>query len=563
MRKSFKKAVVVLALIFFLMQFNFFIHAQTTGFATTGTVTNTNPNAITVHNTLYIGRGLTAMSNNTVIGVNAYVNATSGYNSSTIIGSGAMQYSTTADNTVAIGFNALGGIATTNLNTGTQNIAIGNEALRRNTSGNYNTAIGWGAMQNSTTGSSNVAQGQTSLSANTTGSQNCAFGRQALVSLNSTTDASSNTAIGYQALQYLTTGSNNVGIGYNAGSANFTNGSNNVFIGAGTVSNSGNNQLNIQNCIYGIGMGQAGAGSGSVGLGISSPLSRLHLGSGMIRIDGTVTTANMNVNYFNGGPGTGLQLQDGSDFFGILLENKAPGGLDDHDVVMYYGDNLGGEDLKFCRANWNTPTAGVHNILEVMRLSANGNLGIATAAPTARLHVFGPIGGTNSTVRFENLPVNTQGNLPVIVIDANGNLFRANNTVGNRPASASNSELVDKLDKLELENENFKTQIEELRNKLNLLTPGDVTIKINSIEVVPNPITGTSVVSYKLDNTNTAAYLIISDLQGKLLKQISLTKNQASGQVQVSKKDLPNGMYVFAIVSGNAEVQSKKVLVAE
>ena len=119
------------------------------------------------------------------------------------------------------------------------------------------------------------------------------------------------------------------------------------------------------------------------------------------------------------------------------------------------------------------------------------------------------------------------------------------------------------IEKLKLENENFKLQLTELQNKFNQLTPGDVKIKVNSLEVVPNPITGTSVVSYKLDNANAASILVISDLQGKLLKQIPLAKNQQQGQVQVSKKDLPNGMYVFTIVSGNAEVQSKKVLVSE
>ncbi|MFT3908975.1 MAG: tail fiber domain-containing protein [Ferruginibacter sp.] len=111
--------------------------------------------------------------------------------------------------------------------------------------------------------------------------------------------------------------------------------------------------------------------------------------------------------------------------------------------------------------------------------------------------------------------------------------------------------------------EKLQSEINELKNKLNQLVPGANKIKVSTFDIIPNPITGTSVISYKLDENNMAAALVIYDLQGKLLKQINISKNVKEGSVQVSKNELAPGMYVIALVSGNTEIQSKKVIVSQ
>ncbi|HBT93686.1 MAG TPA: hypothetical protein DEB23_05420 [Chitinophagaceae bacterium] len=114
------------------------------------------------------------------------------------------------------------------------NSALGYRALFHITTGNYNTAVGYEAAHNTTTGQYNTALGQSSLFTNTTGSQNTALGLNAL--LNNTTGGS-NVVVGLDAMQHNTTGSSNTALGYNAGShitggaTPNTTASNGIFIG--------------------------------------------------------------------------------------------------------------------------------------------------------------------------------------------------------------------------------------------------------------------------------------------------------------------------------------------
>jgi hypothetical protein len=98
----------------------------------------------------------------------------------------------------------------------TQNTAYGTTALTANTSGIYNTAIGYQSMLGTTTGSRNTAVGERSLVVNTTGAENTAVGELALYSNN----GSYNTALGRSALETNTTASNNTAVGYQAGFSN-------------------------------------------------------------------------------------------------------------------------------------------------------------------------------------------------------------------------------------------------------------------------------------------------------------------------------------------------------
>jgi len=90
------------------------------------------------------------------------------------------------------------------------NLFIGNTAGRNTTTGSSNTALGGYALAVNTTGYGNLAVGTSALTANTTGFYNAAFGPNALSS-NSTGD--SNTATGYRALTANTTGYRNTATG--------------------------------------------------------------------------------------------------------------------------------------------------------------------------------------------------------------------------------------------------------------------------------------------------------------------------------------------------------------
>jgi hypothetical protein len=114
------------------------------------------------------------------------------------------------------------------------NTALGIRALFHITTGNYNTGIGYEAGHNITTGNYNTAIGQSALFTATSASQNTAIGLNALLYA---TSGISNVAVGLDTLQHITTGGSNTAIGYNAGS-HITGGStpnttatNGVFIG--------------------------------------------------------------------------------------------------------------------------------------------------------------------------------------------------------------------------------------------------------------------------------------------------------------------------------------------
>jgi hypothetical protein len=90
------------------------------------------------------------------------------------------------------------------------NTVVGVIAMNNNTTGAKNTAIGYAALSGNTTGGNNTVVGYQALLGNTTGANNTAVGTQAL--LGNTTGAN-NTAVGQLAGYNITTGSRNVVIG--------------------------------------------------------------------------------------------------------------------------------------------------------------------------------------------------------------------------------------------------------------------------------------------------------------------------------------------------------------
>ena len=204
----------------------------------------------------------TTASQNTAVGHEALYNTTTN-GTQTAVGFHALR-NATGSNNLAIGYRALRGTAGTN--TGTYNVAIGEDSLLAITFGSYNTALGYRALYANATGDNNIAIGYGSLIANTGGGNNVAVGNNALSKLtvqsnsvgvgtnalfantgsNNTaigdavlygqvgsSTGSSNTGVGSGALSSITTGANNVAVGRNAGTSGtaITTGSNNTFVG--------------------------------------------------------------------------------------------------------------------------------------------------------------------------------------------------------------------------------------------------------------------------------------------------------------------------------------------
>jgi hypothetical protein len=276
----------------------------------------------------------TTGNDNTAVGRDALLNnTTASFN--TAIGRSALRSNTTTSNNVAVGYQAAYSSQAAN------NVAVGYHASYSNTTGSGLTSVGYQALTANTTGAENTAIGRNALSSNTTGGYNTALGRQAL---NSNTTANYNTAVGYEALKTNTTGANNTALGYSAGST-LTTGTNNTLIGynaqpsSATVSNEvtiGDDNVTVTRL------------KGNVGIGTSSPHGALSvLGQGRIVTIGSGPTANTPE---------------------LKARTAADTGYAFFDISTY-------------RTKFFTEGS------ERMVIREDGNVGIGTTSPTAKLHV--------------------------------------------------------------------------------------------------------------------------------------------------------------------------------
>ncbi|NQX82989.1 MAG: hypothetical protein HRT66_13495, partial [Flavobacteriaceae bacterium] len=217
------------------------------------------------------------------------------------IGKSSMLYVTQANNNVAIGTNTLEGGEPEGPNVfmGNDNVAIGHSALRKNVSGNENIAIGSNSIHGEfySNVDRNVAIGYEAFYSENTGlsgNNNVSIGYKSLYS-SENLNGNNNVSIGYKSLYSSgkLNGDNNISIGYESSLNIGVNDSNNITIGyrAGVFRNNGensdtavNNQLNIGNIIFGIGVDgvETTLSTGNIGIGVANPTSKL-------QVDGTLT----------------------------------------------------------------------------------------------------------------------------------------------------------------------------------------------------------------------------------------------------------------------------------
>jgi len=553
---------------------------------TTGT---TSANPITVHGSVVIGHGNSGDATSTALGQGA-LPVTSGINSNnSAVGYNSMAYTTTGVLNTAFGASALA-----NNIVGFQNTAVGASAIASHR-GNWNTAVGCNALATN----SNVFTGS---------SANCALGYNALFNLPDS--SSNNIAIGIWALSGVN-GRNNIAIGNSC----FQNrsGSDNVLIGHGTtLSNSSSFQLNLQGGIYGKNMRADLDAHVGIGVmpgefpGFTSALAKLEVG-GTLKVDDVQDGTNSSGKFLFWGSDGIIRKASVSGTGGVA--NSCTGSTN----INYLTKNADASGNISCSQVWdNGSTSGVgigtNTGFTYTGTTLTGLIGPSPAMnSTFKLVVNGASSGTtfctfsdkrlkkdikrieksidkirelngytyNWNRQFNkdlNLDDNRQAGFlaqevekifpEAVVINSKG-LYGMNYNAIMPLLAEGIKEQQSQIESQKVEIENLKLQVSELKSKLQQLLPGDQKLRVgNTMEVVPNPITGTSTVSYKLDNNN-PAFLVISDLQGKIVKQIVLARSHASGQVQVSKNELLTGMYIFSIISGNTEVQSKKVLVSQ
>lgn len=285
--------------------------------------------------------------------------------------------------------------------------------------------------------------------------------------------------------------------------------------------------------------------NGNVGINNTNPSSILEINNtnpdNHLVINGVAPSINFR--------GTGLGPNEGGRLgFATQNNNFTQGSLPSDFIVQTLGATA---NLIF-----GTGGGGTGNGIERARINPVGYFGIATFNPTAKLHVNClPVAGqTNpSNIRFENLPIGT-GN--ALVMDANGYVYKSNTLTG-RP---TNNEVIELKDEIQ----NLKNEIEDLKSIVNSMKEGFLNIDQKKTEAIlyqnaPNPFKNVTIIRYYIPKGPQKAYLLISDLQGKVLKNYSLN-NEGQQSITINGGELSAGTYLYTLFEDGHKVDSKKMV---
>lgn len=542
-----------------------------------------------------------------------------GNSTNSALGNAALVSNTTGYHNTAFGFNTLASNTASN-----NNVAIGSLALQFSLGGS-NTCVGYGAGQGgptagaSHTGIKNSAFGEGTLYSILGASGNSSFGYN---SLHSNTSSDSNTAVGLNSLAYLVGGGSNSAFGYNtlfnltsgrfnvaignSALTSMTTGNNNVGIGSLASLANGNNQLSIQNVIYGINM--TNGSSGNVGIGVipgagagGPVLAKLEVG-GTLKINTVNLTTNLNT-------ARNFLWVDADN----VVKKEKINGLNNCLTLKYVPKVIDGSGNMDCSQIFDNGTSsgvgiGTNTGFTYTGTTITGQIGPApTVGSVFKLVVNGTASGTafialsdqrlKKEIKLIENPLekiakisgytyswnkdyktdrklddNKQAGflaqevlkvLPEAVIKSEDGLYGLNyNAIMPLLAEGIKAQQAN-IEEQQLKIAELESKLENLNRKFNQLNPGYLKSNEEYFQITPNPVTSISIVTYKINNLNERFVFVIYDLQGKLKKQYSISSATKSGQIQIRKSELGSGMYILALLSNNVEIQSKKFLIAE
>lgn len=513
------------------------------------------------------------------------------------------------------------------LELGYKNTSVGSYSLEYNLNGFHNTAIGYEA-QNLSKGSSNTSLGFRAMKALENGNENIAIGINLMIfSKNGT----SNLAIGVGAMSSLN--SNNEAGTYNlalgtAAMLGTLGGNFNVCIGTNSVTplstspfnnfSTGDHQLSIQNCIWGINM--SNQTNARLGIGVVSfattvtsivaigTIAKLHVG-GTLRIDnvpnivspapankylyvdvngfvaqatlpaavGGVTSTCNSLNFVPKGNASGNLLCS------QIFDDGESVGINQTSNFNYAGGPAGGIIIPAVGTRFKLAVNGYTSSISYVALSDKRLKKDIKTIPNP-LDKIAKLGGytykwiENNSSGLELGKLDQAGFIAQEVLEVlpEAVIKREDGTLGLiydaiMPLLAegikAQQKIIIDLQKLTIDQQ---SDLEKLKNEIQNLSDNSISLRsnnvndnsVNLLNVSPNPIVGTSTISYTLKNIKAQSLIIVTDLQGKLIKKINLAQNLDKGTIEVSMLEFPSsGMYLFSLLSNNEEVQTKKIFV--
>src|SRR6266542_3415498 len=476
-----------------------------------------------------------------------------------------------------------GGFAGNVLVTGSYNTGIGQNALNRLTSGSANTASGFSSLYANTTGYANTASGSSTLKSNTTGYGNTATGSSALNSnttgysntgngtnsLYSNTSACCNTAGGYYSLFSNTTGSNNTAIGLLALYSNTT--------GFWNTAN-GVNSLRNNNGYYNTAVGGSALWSNTTGalntaLGTGTDVSTGNLTNAtaigylaIVNASNRVRIGNTSVTSIGGQVGWSI-FSDGR-YKRDIKENVAGLAFINSLRPVTYTVNVQGLNEYFNKGRKQVSDNAISDIEDE---TANAEMKKAEEASAKIVYngfIAQEVEEAAKKLNFEfsgvDKPQNVDGlyslrydNFVVPLVKAVQELSKMSEGL-----LAENDEKDTKIN-------NLQKQIDELKalvlsnNQNNTFSRTETNKKITSAflaQNVPNPFVNTTTISYSLPPKFTSAQIIITDKNGKQLKQLNIS-GSSNGALNIDASTLSSGTYNYSLIIDGKIITTKQMMV--
>jgi hypothetical protein len=466
----------------------------------------------------------------------AFGYATSVWNSTgtrnTSIGYRALDYNKIGNDNTGSGFQAL-------YNTlGSYNTAHGSNSLYSNTDGNNNTAIGYASLYSNTTGFGNTASGYKSLFLNSVGFSNTAYGYN---SLYNNTSGYDNVALGQQSLYANTTGYFNTGVGDYALAANKT-GKNNTVVGYNTLykNTAGSNNVAVG---YSAGYDMASNSYCTyIGVYADASLNKITNAtavgySAKVNASNKVVIGNASVSVIGGQVNWSI-LSDGR--FKKDIQQNVPGlsFINKLNPVTYH---INQEKLERFLGRNDSIVQSMKPDFAASDKKLRTGL-IAQEVEKAAQEINYDFDGVNA-------PQNEKDNYSLAYADFVPSLVKAVQEL-----SKQNDELKKEVDAL---------KIMMISNQSSSNSQHSTVLTSASLQQnIPNPFINSTVINYTLPSTYTLAKIIITDKNGKPLKEANIS-GSGNGSLKIDAALLTTGAYQYTLYLNNKLIDTKQMLLSK
>jgi len=135
--------------------------------------------------------------------------------------------------------------------------------------------------------------------------------------------------------------------------------------------------------------------------------------------------------------------------------------------------------------------------------------------------------------------------------------------------SQQNDELKNQNNDLQKQNDDFRKRIDRLEAMMNVgqsitnYKPQTTNLSDASLaQNAPNPFTNITTINYSLPSKFTTAQIIITDKNGKQLKQLNIS-GSGKGTVNIDASTLSSGTYNYSLIINGKIISTKQMVVGK